>query len=215
MYKDSTLLPRPHRAAAALVLAVVGLASWNWYLDPAAAATWMKAMVVLPALWAAMVLYSWWALRVRAPRPDDEAVLRYSEAASRFFAVLIAIAALAETASLAFDAAGALQLIEGPETKTHVLGLLSGAIVVVLGNGLPKIVTPVSLLPEGGATRISRMRRFIGRSWVLVGLVIVVMFAFAPLDVAQSARRWMLAAAAASMVGGILWLNLWPERRAA
>jgi len=72
-----------------------------------------------------------------------------------------------------------------------------------------------ALLPDGGAARMTRMRRFIGRSWVLVGLAIVATFAFAPLEAAESARRWLLAAGAASMVGGILWLNLWPDRRAA
>jgi hypothetical protein len=208
-------LSLPDRLAGAALSAVVALAAWNWYLDPTQAGRWAWAMVLLPALWATMAVYRWWALRVRAPRPDDEAVLRYAAATTRFLAGFVAVMALVQAVALGFDVAGSLQVLDDRRLETRVLGLMSGAVFVVLGNGLPKILTPVSLLPDGGAARISRMRRFIGRSWVLVGLAIVAIFALAPIEVAGPARRWLFVAGVASMVGGIVWVNVWPDRRAA
>jgi len=209
-------MPAPDRVARAVVLTVAGLAAWNWYLDPSDVGRWAWAMVILPGIWAAIAIGRWWVLRPRAPRrQDDEAVRRYLDATLRFLALFIAMVGIAQAIALTFDLAGNLHLLEGRPFETRLLGLLSGTIFIVLGNGLPKILTPVSMLPAGGATRMSRMRRFIGASWVMVGVVVVAMFVFAPLHVAESARRWMVAAGVAAMVAGVLWLNLWPDRRTA
>jgi len=203
------------RLAGAVVLLVAGLAAWNWYLDPLEAATWARVMVGLPTTWGVSVLVALWMVRARAPRPDDEAVRRYAENTVRFMAVGVAAIGLAAAASLTFQVSDALGLLEDTGPPGQVPGMMSGGVLVVLGNGLPKIVTPVSLLPDGGAMRISRMRRFIGRSWVLCGLAIIAMFVFAPPEAAQVARRWMFVASVAAMIAGIVWVNVWPDRRLA
>jgi len=214
MLKGFSSLSLPDQLARLVLLAVIGLAAWNWLLEPSDAGRWAWAMFGLPGIWAAISIVRWWLLRVRVPRwQDDEAARRYADATVRFLTLFIAAIGLALAVSLGFDVARSLQLIDGRMLEARVLGLISGAIFVVLGNGLPKILTPVSMLPDGGAERISRMRRFVGRSWVLVGLVVVTAFAFAPLESAQVARRWGVVAGVASMTAGILWVNLWPDRR--
>lgn len=216
MLKGFSSFSLPDRLARLVLLAVIGLAAWNWLLDPSDAGRWARTMFGLPAIWAAISVVRWRVLRVRAPRrEEDEAVRRYADATLQFLTVFIAAIGLVLGVSLGFEVAGNLDLIEGRMFEARVIGLMSGAIFVLLGNGLPKINTPVSMLPDGGAERISRMRRFIGRSWVLVGLIVIVAFAFAPLELAQVARRWGFVASVVAMIGGILWVNLWPDRRPA
>ena len=67
------------------------------------------------------------------------------------------------------------------ELERRILGLTASAAIVVVGNGLPKILTPLAISPPDEAARVTAARRFIGLVWVTPGSTTAVTFLFAPL----------------------------------
>ena len=200
------------RTVFAVIVFVVLLAGLNWVLEPDAAAGWLKSMLVLPVMCAGAWLLSRWILHARAPRPDDEAVLRYAAQAGRFFLIAISFFGGMQIIELSFAAAESLGAAANPDLEFRFKGLVGGAMLVVLGNELPKILTPMSLLPGDGATRVSIMRRFVGRAWAITGLVIFAAMLAAPVELAASIRRSMGIVGLSVTVAAILWMNFGPSR---
>jgi hypothetical protein len=197
----------------AIILIVATLAASNWYFRPDAAWEWIRAMLILPALWGFMTLCKWWALRIRAPRPDDEAVLRYSNAVERFFLLAVAAVGFIQTISLGFKLAAFLGSTSGPELTGRIKILGIGIVSILLGNAIPKILTPQSLLPGGGAFRIATARRFLGWTWVLLGFSMVLISLSLPFELVKQAGKWMTIAGTLAVPAAIVWMNLQPRRR--
>jgi hypothetical protein len=98
------------------------------------------------------------------------------------------------------------------ELEHRILGLASSVIVIVIGNALPKILTPFALLPPGRAALVTVARRFIGNCWVVLGLVMALAFVLAPIGFARTLQAWGMIAGFAVMLGAIVWMNLAPDR---
>lgn len=199
----------------AIIMIVAILAVCSWYFQPDAAWVWLRAILFLPVLWVCMTLFKQWALRIQTPRPRDESVRRYSEAAGRFFLLLIAAVGVLQAMSLSFKLSAILGLDAGPEFPGRIKILGVGIVSVLIGNTLPKILTPQSLLTEGGALRIARARRFVGWTWVLLGLATVLVSIFLPFDLVKLAGRWTFIVGMLAVLGAIVWINIGPKRRQA
>jgi hypothetical protein len=204
-----------HSFTLAIIMIVAILAACNWFFQPDAAWVWIRAMLFLPVIWGCMTLFKRWVLRIRSPRPGDESVRRYSEAAGRFFLLLIAAIGVLQTISLSFKLAAILGFEAGPEFPGRIKILGVGIVSILIGNALPKILTPQSLLPEGGALRITTARRFVGWTWVLLGLVTALISIFLPFDLVKLAGKWMFIGGMLAILGAIVWINLGPRRRQA
>jgi hypothetical protein len=68
--------------------------------------------------------------------------------------------------------------IDGSIAK-RVVGMLFGAILIVTGNLLPKIVQPLKASPQGAANT-KAVERFAGRTFVLTGVLYIAAWVFAP-----------------------------------
>jgi len=200
------------RTVFAVILLVVLLAGLNWVLEPDAAADWLKSMLVLPVMCAGAWLISRWIMHARTAHPDDEAVLRYAAKSGRFFLIGIAFMGGVQAGELFFAATESFGAAANPDLEFRYRGLMGAAMVVVLGNELPKILTPMSMLPGDGATRISIMRRFVGRAWVITGLVIAVAILATPVELAESIRLSIGMVGLGVTVAAILWMNFGPLR---
>jgi hypothetical protein len=198
--------------ALGLALLVAVLASWNWVLVPNQALRWLRGMLVLPALWVGLTVYRQWMLRsLRNRGRDDEAAVR------RYFdsAILLVFVALGVPQVIGYVLALGIAL-GGPERGDlgrRVSGLIASVVIVAIGNALPKILTPLSILPPGGAVRQQAARRFVGLSFVLMGLTLATAFLFAPIEFAAAFRRWIAAAGFLVTAGAIVWMNMGPAHR--
>jgi hypothetical protein len=200
---------RPHRFAFIVAILVAVLAALNWALHPEEGSRWIPAMFGLPAIWVGMTAWLHWTLRSRARRGagDESAVRDY----------------FASTVALLFLAVGSVRIVQyglklwaefgdrvDIDLERRILGLTASAAIVVLGNGLPKILTPLAILPPSEAARVTAARRFIGLVWVMLGSTMAVIFLFAPLAIALTGGPWVFGACLLTMVAGVLWMNAGP-----
>jgi hypothetical protein len=204
---------RQQRLALAIALSVSVLAAVNWALHPEEARRWFRAMLILPALWAGLTLWYHGTLRSLARR----GVYDQSGARSYYTSAI----------TLAFVAFGIPQIVRyglriwvellgsgaDLDTERRILGLAGSATIIIVGNTLPKILTPFSMLPPGAASRQSAARRFIGLIWVMLGLTMALGFLLAPLTFAATLARWTFAGGMVAMLAAIIWMNTGPLAR--
>ncbi|MEJ2109619.1 MAG: hypothetical protein P8Z37_06845 [Acidobacteriota bacterium] len=199
----------------AVVAIVAILAVCNWYFQPDAAWKWIRTILGLPVLWGCMTLFKERVLQVRGPRLGDEAVKRYSEVGARFFLLVISTVGLVQTISLSLNLATVLGMDAGPELPGRIKMFCAGAVFILLGNALPKILTPQSLLPEGGALRIASARRFLGWTWVLIGLAMAFISFLMPFDSLRWTGPRLGIGGILAILAAIVWINLGPRKRQA
>lgn len=197
-----------------MVLVVVLLAGVNWILNPTQATRWRLAMLTLPLLYVGLTLWQTWVLRSRRPTGagDVLAIRRYFRAALTLVVLAVGIR---QVTLLGLEIWVRLSDQRADlETERRVLGLATGVMFIVIGNALPKILTPLSMMPLHLAERVTRARRVIGTTWVILGLIMLWHFLAVPLTWARSFERWSFLAGLVVMLGAIIWMNAGPARRA-
>jgi len=203
---------RQQQLIVAVVVLVVILAAANWMLSPEEAYRWLGAMLFLPLLWLGMTFWHRHTLRSARPRGVDEEPIR------RYFRSVLALIFLAAGLKLAVQFGLEIWVEFGDhrvdlDSERRILGLASGVALTIIGNALPKIVTPLSILPPGGAGRQSTARRFIGTTWVAIGLAVIVAYVALPVELAGVLRRWGTFASLFVVLAGIVWMNVGPAEQ--
>lgn len=196
--------------AAVLVLVAV-LNGVNWILDPSRAMRWLRYMLELPLAWLVLTVYQRWTLRSRARRglDDEAAVRRYFDSAFIPLLVLVGGVYIVRSCLIIWTTAGS----GNADTARRLLGLAASAFIIALGNGIPKIVTPLSMLPPGGAMRQEAARRFVGLVWVLLGLAMAAAAFLAPVELVSVLNRWLIGACLLTVLAAVIWMNAGPLRR--
>lgn len=159
--------------AAVAVLLVVTLGVANWVLDPGRPGRWMMIILVLPLLWGYVE-----AVQVRGPEPDT------GSAIMDFHRAVIAGSGLFIAWGLAIRL-GATTDTLGPgltEALLRARGCVAGLAWALLGNYLPKLLSPWSV--EEQPFEWQRVHRFAG--WVIVAAGLVVAGAWLTLPVADA-----------------------------
>jgi hypothetical protein len=204
---------RRERYVVAIVLLVPLLAGVNWILSPDRALRWLRLMLLMPALWFGLTLWS--VLMRRSKRAsggeDETARERYYHAALSLGVVvggvpLIVVLGLNIWFSIGDHGADL-------EVGRRIVGFTMGGVFVFFGNVLPKILTPLSILPPDLAQRVTSARRFIGRNCVILGLAIAIAALVLPFELVRVLMQWGAIAAVLSIVAGIVWMNAGPARR--
>jgi hypothetical protein len=201
---------RRQRFAVATVIAIVFLAGVNWVQDPHQAQRWLGQMLVLPIALAGVTLWFAWTRRSTGPSDDAPATRRYFRATLTLVVLVVAIrqiAVLGLEIWVRYGDHGA-----DLDLQCRVLGLASAAMFVVVGNTLPKILTPLSLLPLRLAERVSSARRFVGVIWVVLGVVLTIGFVATPLAFAKTLERGAYVAGLLTILGAVVWMNAYPAR---
>ncbi|MGE0440559.1 MAG: hypothetical protein AB7S39_08690 [Gemmatimonadales bacterium] len=194
------------------VPAVVALLTFvDWRLSPEQGMALLGPLARVAALWAGLTLVHWLWLRPGC-HPDREA-----EARARYGAAVVALmvvpAGVIETARLGLRLFGvAVGAPVVPDTQARVLALTVGALLLVGGNVLPKILTPLTMLPRGRAHLVTAARRFVGMVLMFVGAAVWVLFLSLPVAEARSIGRVGPVLILVSIVGAVLWMNLAPSR---
>jgi hypothetical protein len=203
---------RRQKIVPIVLFAVVLLAFVNWILSPDRALHWLRVMLMLPVLWLGLTLWlrsTLGSLRRRGIE-DVSAVRRYFDSA----------------VSMAFLAVGVFQIVrlglgiwvsQGDhgadlDAERRILGLASSAVFVIIGNALPKTLTPLAMLPVRQAELVTVARRFIGTTLVILGLVTALAYVSAPLAYARTLLKLAAGVSLVAVLSGIVWMNLSASR---
>ena len=198
---------REQRIVWTMVLAVGLLALVNWTLRPDEALRWLRAMLTLPALWLLMTLWRLATLRSRRRRGTDGAsVTRYFVSAMTLAFLPLGLVEIVALGLKIWSETGGHRV--DLDVERRILGLAVSAVFVIVGNALPKILTPLSMLPRELAERVTAARRFLGTTLVVLGLLTALAFVWAPLALAANSLRWAAAAGLLAFVGAIVWMNV-------
>ena len=194
---------------AALVLLVVALSGANWMLAPETGIRSIRGAVMLTTLWGGLRMWQWMRLRsmVRAGVTERNAVKAYGDRAIVWMVgTLGGYMIVGDSLQLWIALGGAVD----PDLRRRFLGLTASAVLFVLGNGLPKILTPLCMLPPGGAARIQTARRNLGLVLVALSVVMAGAFIFGTLEWAIHVRRWSAITSVLALLVAIVWMNVVP-----
>ena len=179
-----TISQRLHAQVALVALLVAGLAAAGWILAPAKATTWMIAVGTMAAIWLVVAVMGW----VR-PFADQ------GNAERRLFTASVIAAGLILAAALCKALAASLGFGGGP-TADRALGVGVGAVLMVIGNSIPKILSPLTA-KRCAPSQVQSIQRLAGWVFALAGLVYAMLWLFAPIPQAQN---WSMIVALSSVV---------------
>ncbi len=151
-------------------LAVFGLAAVNWYYSPDNAIIWGGLM--------AIVLLSAAVLFMMSRSSDINKKFRIRNIKRGLFAASLMLAT-----ALAFRLARDLEVIDG-DIALRIAGVITGVILIVTGNYLPKSLRSLAAQKCNPARAIAA-ERLLGFSLVLAGFTHSALWLFAPIDLAQ------------------------------
>jgi len=175
-------------AVSALPLIGIALALANWHARPDAAWAW-AAVIVMSLIMAAVR----WRSQLAFRRSSGDAVSIRSFASvtgAVAFGALIMIVPLAMTLGHAYG------VVEDPDSGRRTTMIILGAYLAVLGNGIPRMLPPMSSLQCDGA-RVQAFQRLAGWTWALCGLGFVTAWLALPIDAAESVSTALVLAAMA------------------
>ena len=167
---NSQIDPITLRKIALQILILLGLlfGTIAWSQRPEAALFWLIGMLTLPVAWALV------AITGVLPGPEKPAARR------AIYNSLVG-AGLLVTSALMIKSAATLETI--PEDWATRLGMIALALVlIVIGNGLPKKIEP-------GCTRTRSLavQRLLGWTFVVTGMVALVIWLATPMAYARAA----------------------------
>jgi len=202
------------RLVPATILLVAALALVNWLLQPEHAARWLRAMLLLPAVWLGLGLWHRATLRSLRQRgvDDESSVTRYFGSA---MAMSVAAVGVFQVVKLGVQIWVEVGSHGDLDVERRVVGLAGSAVLLVIGNALPKILTPLAMLPRAQAALVTTARRFVGMTMVILGLASALAYLAAPLPAARTVLLGAWLVATVATLGAIVWMNLSAARRAA
>ncbi len=180
--------------SALLLMLSAALALVNWYLRPGRGLLWFVALLLIGCMAILLLVVS--------SSPKDRAARSRSGASIQ--SGILCAAGLLVIALGGKLAAGVGLAGQGNLTWRLAMALL-GAFLIFTGNGVPKMLTPLSTT-QCDAARVQAFQRFGGWTWVLAGLGLVFAWLLLPVPSAQLLTGLLLPSA--MILIGIQWLRL-------
>jgi hypothetical protein len=106
----------------------------------------------------------------------------------------VAFGALMMIVPLAMTLGHAYGVVEDPDNARRTTMIILGAYLAVIGNGIPRMLPPMSSLQCDGA-RVQAFQRLAGWTWALCGLGFVTAWMALPIDTAESVSTALVLAA--------------------
>ena len=184
------------RSASASIAVGIVLVLANWYTKPDAALAWMAALAMFAVM---VVALRWSRLAVRDSTGKATAVsgLDRVPTAVMFAALMMAVA-------LALGLASWYGLVDGSDVGRRSAGVLGGALIVMIGNSMPKNLPPLSSGCDGA--RQQAFQRRAGWTWVLCGLASAIGWLALPIDSAEIAAIVLVPTALVVTIGHLVLL---------
>jgi len=193
--------------AMGVALAVLG--AWNWVLRPDEPMRWLRGIFLVPVTLWAMALYARASIGAVSRRGLDDraAILRYFDSTM----VLVLAGGVPMLVRYGLGIWARFQPLD-PAVGRRILALSIGVMFVIIGNVVPKVLTPLSMLPPGRSGRQQEARRFFGLVVVLLGLTIAAASLLGPLGLVAAAVWWAAVVGAVALVAAIVWMNAAPSQ---
>ena len=163
------------RAASALPVIGIALALANWNARPDAAWAWAAAIVMFLVMVAVRRRFQ---LAFRRSSGDAVSIRSFASVTGG-----VVCGALMMIIPLAVTLAHAYGVVEDPDSGRRTTMIILGAYLAVTGNGLPRMLPPMSSMPCDGA-RVQAFQRLAGWTWVLCGLGFATAWLVLPIDAA-------------------------------
>ena len=167
--------------APVLVAAGMVLVAANWYLQPDRSVVW----AVVTALFLCMA----WAVRVDSRRVRDGAERR----PGRSLREGVVLSGLIMVLCLGGVLARKLGLSGDNNLSWRGTMILLGLFFVITGNTVPKVLPPLSSMPEN-ESKAQACRRSVGWTWVMTGLVFTACWLVLPVAMAETLSMPLLVA---------------------
>lgn len=182
------------RIASVLPAIGIALAAANWHARPEAAWAWTAAIVMLAVM---LVVRHGAARRATGDATSRlRAITRVSDAV--IFGALMVIVPLGATLARAY---GVL-----PEGEQRAAMIILGALFIVSGNAMPRMLPPLSSMRCNGS-RIQAFQRLAGWMWVLCGIGWSAAWLVLPIDAARTVSVALVVGTAVLMLVQILRLR--------
>jgi hypothetical protein len=199
-----TMATRPisHYLAPALLVTGALLAAANWYLQPARATAWGSALLVMCCMALIYVFARRFSGRDAARRSATGAITN-----------AVVLGGLIMVISLVAKLAASLGAVAGDSDLGRRMAMvITGIVLVFMGNAMPKTLTPLSALRCDGA-RAQAFQRLAGWTWVLTGVAYAAAWMVLPIDVAKPVSVVIVLCA---MLVNVTWLIRlrWTRREA-
>ncbi|MCF6294046.1 MAG: hypothetical protein L3J04_11700 [Robiginitomaculum sp.] len=181
--------------APALTFAVLFLGVWQWYLQPKLLVTSIIGAGFLPAVWLGMAI-------IQRFKAGSCAISNAKQQLRSGISAAGLILALAMVLSIAQQ----YQTIDA-EMGERINSAILGAIVMIMGNFLPKAINPIN----GNNCEISttqKIQRFAGWTFVVSGFLYSLIWVFAPIDLAAKLAMYALGLGVALIVTRFFWFRL-------
>jgi len=176
-------MPRSYSATVMpfVLLLVICLGGWMWYLQPEHSWMWAVSMFMLPAAWGVLAL----SMNTNSSFPTTEQKWIRLKSVLTGAGLILAIA-------LGLALLSSHGIVDRTFSK-RTTGIILGLVVVVYGNAIPKMLTPLTAAKCSPAKEQS-LHRFTGWTFVLSGLGYSVAWLFMPLDHARSVAMLVMGA---------------------
>jgi hypothetical protein len=185
--------------ASYLALALVALSAIltgaNWYVNPERGRAWAITLGLI----ALLLVLIWIARRLGSLRLGADWIWN-----GVIFAALMLIVGLGG------KFAQTLGAIDDQDLSRRLTMALIGAFLAMIGNAMPKMLTPLSAMACDSA-RTQAFQRFSGWTWFMAGVTYAVVWLVLPIDLAKSVGV-MVIMASMFVVAGRLF-QLWRTSR--
>jgi hypothetical protein len=174
------------------------LAAVNWYLAPERIRSWTAALLVL----AVMALI----LSVGLRRASTAAARQAADSirGGIIFAALILAVSLSVKLVQAFGAIG------DSDVSLRLTMVIMGVFYMFIGNAMPKMLTPLSVMQCDGA-KAQAFQRFAGWTFVLSGLAFAIAWLMLPSDIALPVSVTLIVAAGLAVTAQVFRLRRVPR----
>jgi len=174
------------RSGLVLPFVAIVLALANWNARPDAAWAWAAALVTFVVM---IAVRHGSQLALRRSSGDASSVRSFASVTSAVvFASLMMIIPLAVTLAHAYG------VVDDPDGGRRTTMIILGAYLAVTGNGLPRMLPPMSSMQCDGA-RIQAFQRLAGWTWMLCGLGFATAWLALPSDAAEPVSTALAVAA--------------------
>ena len=164
---------RFHAIIAALTFLLVGLAITNWYFKPENARSWAIATASMPAIWGIVAFLE-----------RRRSLESYGEGERRFFTGSVIVTGLMLAGALGIKLVETLSDFN-PDNLERVWGVGIGAGLAIMGNVMPKILSPL-VAQRCSESKTQSIQRFAGWSFVLAGLCYAIVWIVLPVNQANT-----------------------------